>query len=91
MSGVVEEEKKEQESSFRASDWSLHLPVLTLLLAFVLFVFNLCLILQVLGEPPPPSQEGLAWLWLLTGWAVIQPHPLSVIPVLWTKGSPFCP
>ena len=43
MSGVVEEEKKEQESSFRASDWSPRLPVLTLLLAFVLFVFNLCL------------------------------------------------
>lgn len=61
MSGVVEEEKKEQESLFRASDWSPHLPVLTLLLAFVLFVFNLCLILQVLGEPPPQSGRfGLA-------------------------------
>ena len=56
MSGVVEEEKKEQESWFRALDWNLQLPALTLFFfffAFVLFVFNLCLILQVLGEPPP--------------------------------------
>ena len=56
MSGVVEEEKKEQESWFRALDWNLQLPALTLIFfffAFVLFVFNLCLILQVLGEPPP--------------------------------------
>ena len=55
---MVEEEKKEQESWFRALDWSLQLPAPTLFFfffffAFVLFVFNLCLILQVLGEPPP--------------------------------------
>lgn len=58
MSGVVKEEEKAQESSFRALDWSLQLPALTLFfcLCFSLLTkqkVKLCLILQVLGEPPP--------------------------------------
>lgn len=40
MSGVVEEEKKEQESWFRALDWNLQLPALTLFC----FFFCLCFV-----------------------------------------------
>lgn len=43
MSGVVEEEKKEQESWFRALDWNLQLPALTLFCFFFLPLFCLFL------------------------------------------------
>ena len=44
MSGVVEEEKKEQESWFRALDWSLQLPAPTLVF-FFFFLPLFCLFL----------------------------------------------
>ena len=44
MSGVVEEEKKEQESWFRALDWRLQLPAPTLFcFVFFFFFFFFCL------------------------------------------------